>query len=191
MALSTNALTAPLGRTPRPVVEAHRLSAVVPALVVGLLSSVLLSFGAYALMATDPLGGEPVARATAKVKPVVVAAKAQTPAEAAPETAMAAAAPPQAPRNTISIINGLTGQRNEVEIGSGASSAQPAVTPQQQRQRQAESAPPGTMRIEVAQNGGVKITPADGQQAAEIKRYMDSVQKPATPSGAKVIKLPQ
>lgn len=166
------------------------MSAVVPALVVGLLSSVLISFGAYALMATDPLGGEPVARATAKVKPLVVAARAQAPAEAAPEPAMAAAAAPQAPRNTISIINGLTGQRNEVEIGSGAS--QPAGTPQQQqRQRQAESAPPGTMRIEVAPNGGVKITPADGQQVAEIKRYMESVQKPAMPSGAKVINLPQ
>lgn len=180
MALPINALTAPLGQTPAPAEKPRRLPSAVPALIIGGLSAVLLTFGAIALIADDPLGGEPVARVATRAKAPVIAA-----AQPAAEPATMTTAQPAAPqRPTINIINGSTGQRQQFEIGAPIMAQRPAPA----RPEAAE----GRTQIDISSNGEVRITPADGKQAAEIKRYMQSAQKPpATSSSAKVINLPQ
>lgn len=182
MASSTNALTAPLGQKPAPAEKpAARISSAIPALIVGSLGALLLAFGAFALLAEDPLGGEPIARVAAKTKAPVVAS-AQPAAEPATPAIPVAAAEPARP--TINIINGATGQRQQYEIGAPIMAQRPAPS--------RSAAPAGRTQIDISSSGEVRITPADGKQAEEIKRYMQSAPKaPAARASAKVINLPQ
>jgi hypothetical protein len=129
----TNVLHAPLGQSPKPR-PARKLSRFGPALVLIALSTPLVVFGGWIALADDPLGGEPVVRVAAKIapKPAAVAAanSASAPASGVPDpelpTITHGAPGAQAGRPTITIINGATGERQQVEIAPNARAAEDA-----------------------------------------------------------------
>jgi hypothetical protein len=127
----TNVLHAPLGLGPKPR-PARKLSRFVPALVLIALSTPLVVFGGWIALADDPLGGEPVVRVAARIAPTSVAAAnpAAAPVSVTPGPELATithgAAGAQAGRPTITIINGATGERQQVEIAPNARAAEDA-----------------------------------------------------------------
>ena len=149
--LPSNVLTTPLGQTPAPSRPARRLPRAVPAIVLSGLSGALLFFAGWLFWVDDPLGGEPVVRVAAKAAPAIAAAPSQAPApaEASNPAPGALAATPNA-KPTITIINGATGERQQIEIAPAAKAehADPEatgtvrVTPLQSRAPAAATTPP-------------------------------------------------
>lgn len=138
--MSTDDLTASLGQEDR---QDKRRRARLPAalgtlpfgpVIAGLLALCIGIFIVWAAVVDDPLGGEPKAVVSAEgTRPAAPeqAASAAHPAESAAETAekQAAATPAaeaSAPARTITIIDGTSGQRQEVAIPS-AETAKPPV----------------------------------------------------------------
>ena len=126
----TNVLHAPLGQGPKPR-PARKPSSFVPAVVLIALGAPLVVFGGWLTLADDPLGGEPVVRVTAKVAPKPAAVASTNPASApVPVTpgelpTITHGAPAgQASRPTITIINGATGERQQVEIAPNTRAAE-------------------------------------------------------------------
>jgi len=160
-------LSAPLGQDRA---KKHRwmLPAAAPWAVAGLLSLFVLALAGWAMFADDPLGGEPVVVARADLSAATTARK---PEEAAPRTVVAGqaasgrpsrhdgaptdAARPAGPApNTITIIDGTSGKRQEVVIPGPA----------------AESSPAGkdTGPTENSRHGTIPKIAQDGSRPAEI-----------------------
>ena len=133
MAETVDDLSAPLGQKKERRSRRFRLPFTTLQAVVGLLGLFLLAFAGFALFKDDPLGGEPIAHVAIR----------QTPAEeksAAPGGEAAAKAAPKPPaaapsdQKTVTIIDGSSGKRQDVVIGSdaadkadGAPAAAPAL----------------------------------------------------------------
>jgi hypothetical protein len=128
-------LSAPLGQSAKKKRRRFSIPIRVPHVVVGGLGLFVLTFAVWALVVDDPLGGEPIAVVATgfdvpKMPPAVVSAEGarsydgpglpgapapkQVPVLAAPQLP----APPPLPPNakTVTIIDGSTGQRQEVAI---------------------------------------------------------------------------
>lgn len=114
-------LSAPLGQgTPRRKRRLRLPFTVMQALAV-LLGLFLVSFAGFAIFNRDPLGGEPISRvAIREPKGAEEKPQAEPPAASGHETK---AAPKQAApgeQKTVTIIDGSSGARHDVVIGSGA-----------------------------------------------------------------------
>lgn len=137
------------------------------AVAAGCLAVPVALFAGWAMFAEDPLGGEPMA-----VAPAVVAssaAKAETPA--APESPPPATkAPPANPNiKTVTIIDGTSGARREVQIpGSGDGQSVAPDSPAAKEQRFSES----------SRHGVIPKIAADGTRPA------DAFARPVPPPAA-------
>lgn len=108
-------LSAPLGQE-RPRKRRFRLPFTAPQAIAAVLGLFLLTFLGFALFGNDPMGGEPVAR--------IAYDPAKLPGASAPALPPVAAAqqlPPNQPsgQKTVTIIDGSSGHRQEVAVGTG------------------------------------------------------------------------
>jgi polysaccharide deacetylase 2 family uncharacterized protein YibQ len=122
MAVSADDLSAPLGQQPARKRRRFRLPFTATQAAATALGSVLLGFAGVAIFHKDPLGGEPVSRIAIK-PPEVAASKPSTtpPVEikhGMPDAAKTADAPGQ---KTITIIDGSSGARQNVVVGTNGS----------------------------------------------------------------------
>ena len=167
-AVTVDDLNAPLG-TGKPKRRRLTIPAVVPRAIAGALAACVLVFALWALLVDDPFGGEPVA-----VVPVQLHAPAASKTEPAASAAQAnAAAPAQtattAPgAKTVTIIDGISGKRQDVVIGDAAQS--PAGRSVEEK------------LIESSPQGAIPIVGPDGARAADA--YARPVK--GTPTGPRV-----
>jgi polysaccharide deacetylase 2 family uncharacterized protein YibQ len=125
--LAVDDLSAPLGRN-KAGKRKLALPAVVPWAVAGVLGLSVLVFAGWAMIAEDPLGGEPVAVASADLSAAGAtsegtrATATQTLDRPNRHDGMPAqsASPASTPQNTITIIDGTSGKRQEVVIAGPA-----------------------------------------------------------------------
>ncbi len=117
-------LSAPLGQGKK--AKRFQLPVKAPAVIAGALGVVLTAFFGWALVSRDPMGGEPSAAITLAPPTDAKIVTADAPMSAPPP--MRAEAPPAAPaqQNTVTIIDGFTGKRQEVPIGGATEPAKPA-----------------------------------------------------------------
>jgi polysaccharide deacetylase 2 family uncharacterized protein YibQ len=173
-------LNAPLGQD-APRKRRLALPIAIPHLIAGALGLMLLVFVGWAIMADNPLGGEPVVIATNEVRTVPAAKKAEpapVPMDAAPSrhdgpdfvpgsgTAQpgdpAAAGNPATAGKTVTIIDGTSGNRQEVPI-SGAAEAPPVRKPE-------------AKLLEKSRHGEIPRIGEDGARPSEI--YARAAAKP-------------
>jgi uncharacterized protein len=157
-------LNTPLGRGPK----ARRLAvpAFVPRAIAGALGVCLVGFVLWAITADDPFGGEPAALVA--VEPAAPAANdPQQPVKIATPSRYDgpdAAAGPAPGTNTVTIIDGSSGKREQVTIPStpaSSAAAAPAanVSPPN---------PPNPQLIETSRHGAIPKVGADGAKPAEV-----------------------
>lgn len=163
--MADDELSAPLGRKSK---SKPRLRAPValPQAIAALLGLTILVCAVWALTVDDPLGGEPVvvvSTATDAQTPVATmpavtspgainASKAAREASAAPPSAAPRAAGPRPGTNTVTIIDGSTGKRQEVPIAG----ARDARAPIDQR------------LLEASRHGPIPRIGPDGARPAEV-----------------------
>jgi polysaccharide deacetylase 2 family uncharacterized protein YibQ len=133
MADTVDDLSAPLGQNTERRKRRLRLPFTVTQALAGLLGLFLLAFVGFALFGNNPLGGEPVARVAINQK--AAGEKAQA-APVAGHDQGEKSAPKQAEhgdRQTVTIIDGSSGKRQDVVIGggdaSGRAEGEAAATP--------------------------------------------------------------
>lgn len=124
--MSVDDLSAPLGQDkPRKKRLAVRMPVTAMQALAGLLGVFLLAFLGVALFNDNPFGGEPMARVAINPAslPAGPVAKSATPDDTkAPQPAQAVQIPPaDTGRKTVTIIDGSSGARREVPVGSGGS----------------------------------------------------------------------
>ena len=162
----TDAFDAPLGQTPRKprrgVVQraAARIAFVT-------LAAIVLGFAGWTALYDDPLGGEPVAVVAAKAPPKPATAGGDGAAAAQAPLPPADGPPQQASGQdvqTVTIIDGMSGKRQQVIIAppaQGATSAPPAEP------AQATAAPAAPKLTETTRHGPVPRIGADGVRPSD------------------------
>jgi polysaccharide deacetylase 2 family uncharacterized protein YibQ len=150
-------LNAPLG-TAKPKRRRFTIPALVPRAIAGVLAACVLIFALWALLVGDPYGGEPVAIAPVRApaagkgeQPPAVQAKATPPAQTG-SGAPQKSAPPGT--KTVTIIDGVSGKRQDVTIGDAPQSAGTRGVDE----RLVESSP----------QGAIPIVGPDGARAADV-----------------------
>src|SRR5262245_58906142 len=114
-------LTTPLGQTPKRT-SRFALAAWLPRATAGLLGLCFLVFAGWVVVADDPLGGEPMVIVSADARAPNKNAPAAKPGELAGDATKgspASGAPGSA--QTITIIDGMSGKRQEVTIAAADS----------------------------------------------------------------------
>jgi uncharacterized protein len=173
--MATDDLTAPLGRELKK--RRRTIKIPVPQIVTGLLVAFFAIFALWAVVADDPFGGEPMAvvpaniQVTAKTSnsgatpsPVVAADADQAHAGQAVAPAGAAPPAPAAPATTtITIIDGKTGAKQEVQVPAPAA----AVTPPSTQGAQGAAAPIDQKFVEMTPQGPIPKIAADGTRPAD------------------------
>lgn len=158
-------LNAPLGQaqSPRRRFPISKLAAYGFA---ALLGAALTGFVLWAALVRDPLGGEPSAQVTL---PPVAAPEAPAPQQTAKIEAPQKDAPP-AGTQTINIIDGSTGKRQEVVIGTPSESKRSGADPR---------------LIESSRHGSIPRIAADGLRPSEAYARKPAAGK-ATPDGPQI-----
>lgn len=125
--MTTDDLSAPLGQD-RPRKRRVRLPFTAPQAIAALLGLFLLAFAGFALFNHDPLGGEPLAK-VAYDPTTLPSEKPAKPSTGAP--ASAALADTSHGQRTVTIIDGSSGKRHDMVIGSdpGAADATETAAP--------------------------------------------------------------
>jgi hypothetical protein len=176
--MTADDLNAPLGQNR----DKRRGRLPISAIFAGVLGLFLAAFVVWAALRNDPFGGEPMVVVPVDGHPAKAASNtgpgrydgptgapsqtaAGTPPPAASAPAQLPAAPPGPPPNTktISIIDGKTGQRQEVTIpGSASEAAPPASSPP------ARAAMPVDQKfVEMTPHGALPKIAADGVRPAD------------------------
>lgn len=131
--MTTDELSTPLGQD-KPRRRRYRLPFTASQAIAGLLGLFLVTFLGFAIFNTNPMGGEPVTRLAYDPKTLPGEGAVKTPGAATlapPKDTPAAANAPAAGQQTVTIIDGSSGARQDVVIGPGgdaqaASDAEPA-----------------------------------------------------------------
>jgi len=163
-------LNAPLGQKKK--AKRLQLPVKIPTAVAGVLGLVLAVFAGWALVASDPMGGEPSA--------VIALAPPSEGKPPASDTVAKIEAPVQAEapaQGTVTIIDGTTGKRQEVQIagaGAGSQTAGPAG---------------GDVRLlESTRHGMIPKVGTDGRRPADVyARVQPSMAKSDVPRIAIVV----
>jgi polysaccharide deacetylase 2 family uncharacterized protein YibQ len=158
-AVAADDLSAPLGQQPKK--PRFAVPVAVPRALAGLLGVCLLTFLAWTVLISDPLGGEPM---------VVVSADPRAPAQGGkPDQAGSrpAASPssenaPAPGTQTVTIIDGMSGKRQEVAIAGGATRLPEPVI----EQRNVESSRHGSLPKIAADGTRPSDTYASPQKAS-------------------------
>jgi polysaccharide deacetylase 2 family uncharacterized protein YibQ len=118
--VTTDDLSTPLGQD-RPRKRRYRLPFSAPQAIAGLFGLFLATFLGFAVFNHNPMGGEPLARVSydPATLPGEGAAKAAGPAPAIPKEPVATKEP-VAGQQTVTIIDGSSGARQDVIVGAGA-----------------------------------------------------------------------
>lgn len=193
--MSTDDLTAPLGRQPKK--RRFGIKIPVPKIIAGALAAFLGVFVLWAVVADDPYGGEPWAVVSANLrlpaKPTGIPGQppATSPtgpalydgqAAARPATPPAAplAAGPAANTTTVTIIDGKTGSRQDIVVPAPAPAG--SATP-------AQAAPIDQKFLEMAPHGLIPKIAADGTRPADAfaKPVRALADKPDAPRIALIV----
>ncbi len=174
--MAADDLDAPLGKKATKKRKAT-IPAIVPQAIAGLLGCAVAGFVVYALVANDPLGGEPTAVATAipkpdDKKPDSPMLATGTPAQPGrrydgPDPSKAGAAAPAG--KTITIIDGSSGKTQQVVLGGP---------------EEAKRAPVDTRLIEQSRHGAIPKIAPDGARPSEI--YARAPQQGGNPDGPRI-----
>jgi polysaccharide deacetylase 2 family uncharacterized protein YibQ len=166
----TDELSTPLGQTPKKSPRGLVVPKAVPAGIALILGAALLGFIGWAVIVDDPLGGEPVAtislnpRAADTAKPGGEAAgpnRDQAPSGPAPSITSGEAVPKTSPAGTatVTIIDGVSGKREQVTIPAAQEPGKPAAD---------AKAPLDARLAEASKHGAIPKIGADGTRASEI-----------------------
>ena len=179
--MAADDLNAPLGQA-KPRRRRFAMPSVVPQAIAGLLGLAIAVFILWAVLVSDRFGGEPDAIVSADVgqKSKQVSEPGAPPG---PQITIDTGQPPAgapgkqpAPPNTITIIDGMSGKRQEVVIGPGqpAPGQPPAATPQPAPARNVAIVP---RLVETSRHGPLPKIAGDGTRPA------DAYARPAKPGG--------
>jgi uncharacterized protein len=159
--VSVDDLNAPLGTT-KPKRRRFIIPSLVPRAIAGALAACVLIFALWALLVDDPFGGEPVAIAPVQQRTPVAGKAEQPPTTEAKVTPPAQAGSPApektaspAGAKTVTIIDGISGKRQDVVVGEGPQSGTPRTSIDE---RLVESSPQGT----------IPVVGPDGARAADV-----------------------
>lgn len=174
-------LSAPLGK--RSQRGGAKLSQAAPALIAGALGLCLLAFALWTIMVNDPLGGEPTAiveidaggkAAPDKAEPGASAQAVVKPVPDGEAPASPSANPANPPAKTITIIDGTSGNRQEVVIPGQGAAAKPAQS--------------DTKLLETSRHGMIPRIGADGARPMVVfAGAAPAAAKPNTPRIALVV----
>ena len=162
-------LDTPLGQDTAKKQRRFRIPITVPQVIAGMLGLFIATFAVWALVVNDPLGGEPMVVAPSvppKEKVAVVAAP--PPQAPSKPDAPAITMPPAGGNNTITIIDGSTGKRQEV----------PIAAPQGGR------APPEQRLLEASRHGPIPKIGPDGKRPSEL--YARPAKQTARPNSPRI-----
>ena len=178
-------LSTPLGQTAKPKKRRLLASLPMPQIIIGLLGLCLVVFLGWAAMVDDPLGGEPMIVVSADVR-----APGQKPGENAAAPASRSQASPAATAaasgaKTITIIDGMSGKRQEVVLGTPAANGEgSAPTPASPSAPQ--QAPAVDLRVaEASPHGSIPKIGTDGARPAEV--YARPVKAASANPGPRVV----
>lgn len=168
--MTSDDLNTPLGQASR----AHRWAflAYWPHAVAGALAAVLLVFGLWVMIASNPLGGEPMARVA--IPPQVVAKPSDpTPAKKEPpvSTKTAETATPPGSK-TVTIIDGSSGRKQEVVVRDPQASGKDAQ---------------GASLLETSRHGPIPKIADDGTRPADVYAKPGKTADPNMPRIAVIV----
>ena len=172
--MTVDDLNAPLG-TAKPKRRRFTIPALVPRAIAGALAACVLIFALWALLVDAPFGGEPVAIAPVHQRTPAASKTEQpptTPAKVTPSTPTGNAALEKAiapGAKTVTIIDGLSGKRQDVVVGEAAQSGAARTSVDE---RLVESSP----------QGAIPVVGPDGARAADV--YARPVK--AAPAGPRI-----
>ena len=128
--MTTDDLSAPLGQDRPRQRRRYKLPFSAPQAIAGLSGLFLVTFLGFAIFNHNPMGGEPLARVSYDLTtlPGSIAAKPASTAPAATKEATAAAKEPATGQQTVTIIDGSSGARQDVIVGAGADAPAKADT---------------------------------------------------------------
>ena len=177
--MTADDLSAPLGQS-KSRKSRLRVPRVLAPTVAGILALVLLVFAGWVLLVDDPFGGEPMA--------VVAAHMAAAPApEKAPEK-QAPRIPDPAAGTTVTIIDGMSGKRQDVTIGAGRKQADALPGPEAGRDPPSSRMVPIEPRLaEMTANGPIPKIGPDGARPADVYAHAPGPQAPSGPRIAIVV----
>jgi uncharacterized protein len=162
----TDDLSAPLGQS-KSRKSRLRLPGLLAPTIAGVLALMLMVFVGWVLLVSDPFGGEPMAIASAPV--------AASPAReaATDKEARRSAEPAPSQGTTVTIIDGMSGKRQDVTIGTGRqpADAAPAQSPEAGRPPDPPSARAAAIEprlVEMTANGPIPKIGPDGARAADV-----------------------
>jgi len=124
--VTTDDLSAPLGQD-RPRKRRYRIPFTAPQAIAAGLGLFLVTFAGFATFNTNPMGGEPMAKVA--YDPATLPGDKTPPKVAVPKEAAAAVKEGAAGQQTITIIDGTSGARQNVVIGTGADTPAQADAP--------------------------------------------------------------
>jgi polysaccharide deacetylase 2 family uncharacterized protein YibQ len=180
----TDDLSAPLGQGPAKK-KRRMLPKAVPGVIAAALGAIVLGFAAWTVLVDDPLGGEPVVVVSAtpaeKANPareIASVGSEKTAPTSKSDTAPAASTVPPGAK-TITIIDGMSGKREQVVVGSGIdakpagpptvreAAAVPATSPKATASNPKTAALDDRL-VETSPHGLIPKIAADGTRVAEI-----------------------
>lgn len=129
--MTTDDLSAPLGQD-RPRKRRYRLPFTAPQAIAGLFGLFLTTFLGFAIFNTNPMGGEPLAKVSYDPATLPGDKTAPQPAStvpAMPKEAATGAKEPAAGQQTVTIIDGSSGSRQSVIVGTGVDAAKTDAPP--------------------------------------------------------------
>ena len=160
--MTADDLSAPLGQSKSRKRRLRVPRVLVPA-IAAVLALLLLTFAGWVLVVDDPLGGEPMA---------IVAARLATPQETPPEKeAKGAPGPAPSQGTTVTIIDGMSGKRQDVTIGAGRKPVPPAPSAEAERPADrglSQMAAIEPRLAEMTANGPIPKVGPDGARPADV-----------------------
>jgi hypothetical protein len=164
-------LNTPLGQNPKP--RRFAVPAVATRAVAGTLAATITVFVLWAIIAQDPMGGEPHARVsiTAPETLEANAPKAPAPRPDAPRQEQAATQPDKPAGTTITIIDGSSGKRQEVTIPNTTDSKRTAAE---------------TRLLEASRHGQIPRIAPDGTRPADAYARKAAISEKGTPDGPQI-----
>lgn len=164
-------LNTPLGQNPKP--RRFAVPAVATRAVAGTLAATITVFVLWAIIAQDPMGGEPHAKVSI-IAPETLEAnapKAPAPRPDAPRQEQAATQPDKPAGTTITIIDGSSGKRQEVTIPNTTDSKRTAAE---------------TRLLEASRHGQIPRIAPDGTRPADAYARKAAISEKGTPDGPQI-----
>jgi polysaccharide deacetylase 2 family uncharacterized protein YibQ len=172
----TDDLQKPLGQSPKKKKKPFVLPIpVVTRAIAGMLAFCIAMLVGWILFVDEPFGGEPVAVVSALPKKTAATSAAKRDATA--PVALGETDKPATPANTVTIIDGSTGKRQEVSVGQ--SGAAPAAQKKSEPRAEIKNAPLDPRLTDTSRHGAIPKIAPDGARPSEVYA------RPVTPSAGR------